>query len=84
MSGFLNLKKSRRAAKTDWHYDDHINGHYRDLCLNPPLGWFLPALRGSTWYFTGVVAVFKPMRSSSILGVGRTLSGRMLRYDAST
>ncbi|MEC8382226.1 MAG: ThiF family adenylyltransferase [Myxococcota bacterium] len=79
-------KKARRAAKTDWHYDDHINGpHYRDLYPEPPPPGLVPSCAegGVLGILPGVIGCIQANEVIKIiLGVGRTLSGRMLRYDA--
>ena len=79
-------KKAHRAAKTDWHYDENIKGpHYRDLYPEPPPPGLVPSCAegGVLGILPGVIGCIQANEVIKIiLGVGRTLSGRMLRYDA--
>ena len=79
-------KKARRQAKTDWHYDESIKGpHYRDLYPEPPPPGLVPSCAegGVLGILPGVIGCIQANEVIKIiLGVGRTLSGRMLRYDA--
>ena len=79
-------KKAHRKAKTDWHYDENIKGpHYRDLYPEPPPPGLVPSCAegGVLGILPGVIGCIQANEVIKIiLGVGRTLSGRMLRYDA--
>ena len=81
-----DAKKAARLAQKDWLYDDHIQGpHYRDLYPEPPPPGLVPSCAegGVLGVLPGVIGSIQATEVIKIiLGVGRTLSGRMLCYDA--
>ena len=79
-------RKSLRKLKQDWVYDTEAKGpHYRDLYPEPPPPGLVPSCAegGVLGILPGVVGCIQANEVIKIiLGVGRTLSGRMLSYDA--
>ena len=79
-------RKSLRKLKQDWVYDNEAKGpHYRDLYPEPPPPGLVPSCAegGVLGILPGVVGCIQANEVIKIiLGVGRTLSGRMLSYDA--
>lgn len=79
-------KKDRRRKKVDWVYANNAKGpHYRDLYPEPPPPGLVPSCAegGVLGILPGVIGCIQANETIKIiLGVGRTLSGRMLRYDA--
>jgi sulfur-carrier protein adenylyltransferase/sulfurtransferase len=81
-----DAKKAARMAQKDWLYDDDIQGpHYRDLYPEPPPPGLVPSCAegGVLGVLPGVIGSIQATEVIKlILGAGRTLSGRMLCYDA--
>lgn len=79
-------KKSLRKNKQDWIYDANQPGpHYRDLYPEPPPPGLVPSCAegGVLGILPGVIGCIQANEVIKIvLGVGQTLSGRMLSYDA--
>lgn len=79
-------RKTLRKSKQDWIYDDNAKGpHYRDLYPEPPPPGLVPSCAegGVLGVLPGVIGCIQANEVIKIiLGVGRTLSGRMLTYDA--
>lgn len=79
-------RKSLRKLKQDWVYDNEAKGpHYRDLYPEPPPPGLVPSCAegGVLGILPGVVGCIQANEVIKIiLGVGQTLSGRMLSYDA--
>ena len=79
-------RKSLRKIKQDWVYDSEAKGpHYRDLYPEPPPPGLVPSCAegGVLGILPGVVGCIQANEVIKIiLGIGQTLSGRMLSYDA--
>jgi sulfur-carrier protein adenylyltransferase/sulfurtransferase len=79
-------RKILRKAKQDWNYDPEEKGpHYRDLYPEPPPPGLVPSCAegGVLGILPGVIGCIQANEVIKIiLGKGRTLSGRMLSYDA--
>lgn len=81
-----DARKELRKSKQDWIYDDKAKGpNYRDLYPEPPPPGLVPSCAegGVLGVLPGVIGCIQANEVIKIiLGVGRTLSGRMLAYDA--
>ena len=79
-------KKTLRNSKEDWFYDSKAKGpHYRDLYPEPPAPGLIPSCAegGVLGVLPGVIGCIQANEVIKIiLGIGRTLSGRLLSYDA--
>lgn len=79
-------QKELRQKKEDWIYDETVMGpHYRDLYPEPPPPGLVPSCAegGVLGILPGVIGCIQANEVIKIiLGVGRTLSGRMLSYNA--
>lgn len=79
-------QKALRKRKQDWVYDDESKGpHYRDLYPEPPPPGLVPSCAegGVLGVLPGIIGCIQANEVVKIiLGIGRTLSGRMLSYDA--
>ncbi len=79
-------RKALRKAKQDWNYDPEEQGpHYRDLYPEPPPPGLVPSCAegGVLGILPGVIGCIQANEVIKIiLEKGRTLSGRMLSYDA--
>lgn len=79
-------RKALRKSKQDWVYDEQAKGpNYRDLYPEPPPPGLVPSCAegGVLGVLPGVIGCIQANEVIKIiLGVGRTLSGRMLSYDA--
>ena len=79
-------KKQARKRKADWLYDDSARGpNYRDLYPEPPPPGLVPSCAegGVLGILPGIIGCVQANEVVKIiLGIGRTLSGRMLSYDA--
>jgi sulfur-carrier protein adenylyltransferase/sulfurtransferase len=79
-------KKESRDQQKDWIYDLNEKGpHYRDLYPDPPPPGLVPtcAEGGVLGVLPGIIGCIQANEViKMILGIGRTLSGRILSYDA--
>ena len=79
-------RKDLRKRKQDWLYDEMAKGpHYRDLYPEPPPAGLVPSCAegGVFGVLPGIIGCIQANEVVKIiLGIGRTLSGRMLSYDA--
>ena len=79
-------KKQLRKQKADWLYDEAAKGpNYRDLYPEPPPPGLVPSCAegGVLGILPGIIGCIQANEVVKIiLGIGRTLSGRMLSYDA--
>ena len=79
-------RKNLRKQKQDWLYDDLAKGpQYRDLYPEPPPPGLIPSCSegGVLGVLPGIIGCIQANEVVKIiLGIGRTLSGRMLSYDA--
>lgn len=79
-------KKQARKRKADWRYDESERGpNYRDLYPEPPPPGLVPSCAegGVLGILPGIIGCIQANEVVKIiLGIGRTLSGRMLSYDA--
>ena len=79
-------RKALRKSKQDWFYDPKAKGpHYRDLYPEPPPPGLVPSCAegGVLGILPGVIGCIQANEVIKIiLGIGRTLSGRMLSYNA--
>jgi sulfur-carrier protein adenylyltransferase/sulfurtransferase len=84
------LTKEQQAAarrrNQDWHYDDAaLSPNYRDLYPAPPPPGLVPSCAegGVLGILPGMIGVIQATETVKIiLGEGRSLSGRLLVYDA--
>ncbi len=76
---------ARRRGK-DWNYDDEVlSPNYRDLYPDPPPPGLVPSCAegGVLGILPGIIGVIQATETVKvILGQGRTLSGRLLVYNA--
>jgi adenylyltransferase/sulfurtransferase len=81
-------RKEFRKRKADWIYDEKAKGpNYRDLYPEPPPPGLVPSCAegGVLGVLPGIIGCIQANEVVKIiLGIGRTLSGRMLSYDALT
>ncbi len=81
-------KKELRKRKQDWTYDPEAPGpNYRDLYPEPPPPGLVPSCAegGVLGVLPGIIGCIQANEVVKIiLGIGQTLSGRMLFYDALT
>jgi len=79
-------RKAARKNKKDWIYSQTQPGpNYRDLYPEPPPPGLVPSCAegGVLGILPGVIGCIQANECIKIiLGIGRTLSGRMLAYDA--
>ena len=79
-------RKALRKQKCDWVYDETARGpNYRDLYPEPPPPGLVPSCAegGVLGILPGIIGCIQANEVVKIiLGIGRTLSGRMLTYDA--
>lgn len=79
-------KRALRKTKKDWIYSKEEKGpNYRDLYPEPPPPGLVPSCAegGVLGILPGVIGCIQANECIKIiLGVGQTLSGRMLAYDA--
>ena len=79
-------RKALRKQKQDWTYDEAAKGpNYRDLYPEPPPPGLVPSCAegGVLGVLPGIIGCIQANEVVKIiLGLGRTLSGRMLSYDA--
>jgi len=79
-------RKQLRKQKRDWVYDEGAKGpNYRDLYPEPPPPGLVPSCAegGVLGVLPGIIGCIQANEVVKIiLGLGRTLSGRMLSYDA--
>lgn len=79
-------KAERRKVGKDWLYDSEVPGpNYRDLYPDPPPPGLVPSCAegGVLGILPGVIGTLQATETVKIiLGVGTTLSGRLLLYDA--
>jgi sulfur-carrier protein adenylyltransferase/sulfurtransferase len=88
--GWTGLTKEQqveaRRRKQDWEYDDAaLSPNYRDLYPDPPPPGLVPSCAegGVLGILPGIIGVIQATETVKIiLGEGRTLSGRLMVYDA--
>ncbi len=79
-------RRQLRKQKSDWLYDEYSKGpNYRDLYPEPPPPDLIPSCAegGVLGVLPGIIGCIQANEVVKIiLGIGRTLSGRILSYDA--
>jgi sulfur-carrier protein adenylyltransferase/sulfurtransferase len=79
-------KTEARRRNQDWHYDDAaLSPNYRDLYPEPPPPGLVPSCAegGVLGILPGMIGVMQATETVKIiLGEGRTLSGRLVVYNA--
>jgi sulfur-carrier protein adenylyltransferase/sulfurtransferase len=79
-------KAEARRRNQDWHYDDDaLSPNYRDLYPEPPPPGLVPSCAegGVLGILPGMIGMIQATETVKIiLGEGRSLSGRLMVYDA--
>ncbi len=79
-------KTAARKTGKDWNYDDNApSPNYRDLYPEPPPPGLVPSCAegGVLGILCGVIGTLQATETVKlILGIGTTLSGRLMLYDA--
>lgn len=79
-------KSDRRRKNLDWVYDDNLPApNYRDLYPDPPPPGLVPSCAegGVLGVLCGIIGTIQATETIKIiLGQGRTLSGRLMLYNA--